>query len=83
MAASGYPDPQVLLDYWDEGIEKPRYDCNAGDTLGKFIVIEIAETFDPEASDEEQLHEAARILSTAIGELRGVRNALHSQEYEE
>lgn len=38
---------------------------NVGDGLAKFIAIELKETFDVEASEEQQLEEAVRVLKTA------------------
>ena len=34
-----------------------------GDTLADFIIIELAETYDPKASREEQLEEAERSMN--------------------
>ncbi len=41
----------------------------SGDTLAQFLVIEVSETFDPDETDEEQIDEACRVISTARREL--------------
>lgn len=43
-----------------------------GDTLGRFIVIELHETFDPTHGNDEQLHHARRAMDNAIRNLRNV-----------
>ncbi len=48
----------------------------SGDTLAKFVVIELRETFDPNASDEVQIEEAQRVMKRAIMDLSGVYRAL-------
>ena len=70
-AAVGYPDAQ-LLEYWDSAHERPRNNRDGGDTLARFIVIEMAETFDPDASDEEQINEAVRVINRAIADMQAV-----------
>ena len=40
-----------------------------GDTLADFIIIELAETYDPKLSREEQLEEAQRSMNAAIMQL--------------
>jgi hypothetical protein len=40
-----------------------------GDTLADFIIIELAETYDPKASREEQLEEAQRSMNAAFMQL--------------
>jgi len=74
-AASGYPDAQVLQ-YWDVAAEEPRSNPNGGDTLAHFIAVELAETFDPEASGTEQIGEAIRGMNRAIRDVQGVIDAL-------
>jgi len=70
-AAAGYPYAQ-LLEYWDSAHERPRNNRDGGDTLAHFIIIEMAETFDPDASDEEQINEAVRVLNRAIADMQAV-----------
>ena len=47
-----------------------------GDSLAVFIAREIKETHDPEATKEEQLDEAYRVMSVAHEQLENVLNAL-------
>ncbi len=58
-ANKGYPDG-YLSEYYDAATGQPK--PGSGDTLAKFVVLELAETFDPEATDEEQINQAARVL---------------------
>jgi hypothetical protein len=80
-AASGYPDAQILA-YWDFAAERPRANRNGWDTLAYFIAVEIAETFDSEACDEDQLAEAIRAIRRAVRDLQGVIHALGEPEEE-
>ena len=74
-AASGYPDAQLLV-YWDLTEERPRKNQDGGDTLAYFVVVELAETFDPKASDDEQIAEAVRGVGRAVRNLQGVVHSL-------
>jgi len=47
-----------------------------GDTLAKFIAIELAETFDKDETDDEQFGEAIVAMSRAANDLRNVVDAL-------
>lgn len=47
-------------------------DESMGDTLALFIMRELSETFDKNASEEDQLAEAARVMSTARDEIERV-----------
>ena len=78
-AASGYPDAQILL-YWDFADEEPRANPNGGDTLAHFIAVELAETFDPDASEPDQAAQAVRSMERAERDLRGVIDALQNAE---
>ena len=46
-----------------------------GDTLAKFIAVELRDTYDASLSDEEQIRNAESVLSTACRELESVREA--------
>ncbi|HKS75083.1 MAG TPA: hypothetical protein VJQ82_17885 [Terriglobales bacterium] len=72
-ASQGYPDEYLRENYDRTTGERKR---GSGDTLAEFIVVELSETFDPEASDEEQIVEAVRVLEGAINELQGTIAAL-------
>ena len=51
-------------------------DQNHGDTLAEFIVRELQDVYDAEASDEDQWSEAARVMRRARDELNNVLAAL-------
>ena len=74
-AASVYPDG-VILDYWDMEKECPRENPNGGDTLARFIAVELHDTYDPQASNGEQVATAARAMQRASDELAVVTHAL-------
>lgn len=69
LANRHYPDGW-LTEYFDpstgQGIS------GSGDTLAQFIVVEISETFVPDAPRSEQLEEARRVLLRAVDDLHGV-----------
>ena len=69
IADAVYPDGLV-------GAYHQNITVDNGDTLAKFLVIELRETFDTDASDDEQLAAAERAVYAAIGELEAVREAL-------
>ena len=65
--------------YWDWPYCRPipwASAGNIGDTLARFIAVELGETFDPRATDANQLTEAMRTLKMATQELEGVIKAL-------
>lgn len=74
-AASVYPD-QTILEYWDSERECPVPEAEAGDTLASFIACELADTFNPDASDTIQLVTAIKVLQQASQELDGVVRAI-------
>lgn len=74
MANEVYPDG-VLADYYDEE-GKPANLDETGDTLAKFIVIELAETFEPEETAGQQLETAMEKLDRAMEDLVLVYNRL-------
>jgi hypothetical protein len=47
-----------------------------GDTLAEFIILELAETYDPKARREDQLEEAERLMNSALAQLSRVSQAL-------
>ncbi len=65
-----------LKSYYDEEVGNPANLDEPGDTLAQFIVIELAETFDPELDDEGQLQEAMRVIDAAEKDLNRVWMAL-------
>ena len=74
-AASVYPDAYVL-EYWDAEKQEPRKNPSGGDTLAQFIAIELADTYDADASDNEQIATAVRAMQTAADDLAAVAQAL-------
>ncbi len=74
LANRGYPDRGLRLYFRPDGTEcEPKY---SWDTLAQFIVRELRDTYDPNASDLDQLTEAVRVLDTAKRDLDGVINIL-------
>ncbi len=51
-----------------------------GDSLAVFVIRELAETFDPDASDGEQIAEAVRVMSAARDNLENVVTALEKRQ---
>jgi hypothetical protein len=62
-------------DYFDHTSGQPT-DWHTGDSLEWFMAIEIAETYDPDASDEQQIAEAIRALQRGVDDLQGAINEL-------
>lgn len=77
LANSHYPDGW-LAEYFDPVTGERK--AGSGDTLAQFIVIEISETFVPEASTSEQLDEARRVLLRGIDDLHCVIQAFDAYE---
>jgi len=72
IAAAAYNIDDGNESSWDEVIDSNgRLVARGklGDTLAEFIIIELAETYDPKASREEQLEEAQRSMNAAIMQL--------------
>lgn len=72
-ASKAYPDR--YLDTVMEDFLKGN-EHSTGDTLAEFIVCELAETFDPAASFEDQIWEAQRVMVNAERDVAGVRRAI-------
>jgi len=70
-ADQGYGDGLVLQSH-----KNPRRFC--GDTLAKFVAIELKETFDPDLSPEEQVAEAVRVMTVARKDIQHVIDALET-----
>jgi hypothetical protein len=74
IAAEGYrkelPESE-LLDFVNKRTGKPLPPEKrpGGDTLAQFVVVELAGTFDPGATDDEQLAEASRAIEWAADDL--------------
>jgi hypothetical protein len=74
-AASVYPD-NTVIEYWDSDKEQPRKNPKAGDTLAQFIAFELAETYDTDQPDGDQLAAAISSMQHAADELQAVADAL-------
>lgn len=74
-AASVYTDAAVL-DYFDLQSEELVEDHESGDTLALFIAQELSDTYDPDASDCDQVASAVRTIQRAADELGMVAHAL-------
>ncbi len=69
VADEAYPDGLVARAHKGE---------DAGDTLALFIVRELGDIYDPDASDAEQAAAASGALETAVNELQAVCGALEN-----
>jgi hypothetical protein len=69
-----YPD-QFLSQYFDVAREK-FLTRGCGDTLARFIVVEIRDTFDPAATDAAQVDEAIRVLEQGETDLEAALRGL-------
>ena len=72
-ANEGYPDG-YLAEYYDPYTGKRK--SGDGDTLAKFIVLELIDTFDSKATDDAQIGIATQMLERARTDLLGVIQAL-------
>ena len=77
QASQGYPD-QYLREYYDGKTGKRKH--GSGDFLAEFIVTELSETFDSEASDDEQISLGIHVLENAIKDLQHTIAALEYPE---
>jgi hypothetical protein len=68
----------VLDAHWNWEAKKPRINAAYGenDTLALFIVREISETYDPDASDLQQMAEAYRVILRGISDMESVADEL-------
>ena len=73
LANEAYADG-YLAEYFDPETGERRQ--GSGDTLAQFIVAEIRDKFDAEASRDDQIREARLALSHAVGDLEGVMEKL-------
>jgi hypothetical protein len=78
LANEAYEDGFLANYYTKEGNLKKN---GSGDTLAKFIVIELIETFDPKASRDNQLIVAARAMANARYQLHDLEHHLELQSY--
>ena len=73
LANEAYADG-YLAEYFDPETGERR--LGSGDTLAQFIVAEIRDKFDAEASRDDQIREARLALSHAVDDLEGVMEKL-------
>ena len=76
IANTGYPDSFLEKHYNDKGELLPN---EWGDTLARFVVVEIIGTYDDNLTDEEQLEEAIRVISGGESDLNQVCEALREE----
>lgn len=74
--SAAYPDGLIAVEYWDFKRECPRRNPKGGDTLALFIALEIKDTYDADAADEQQIETALRAIERARGDLDAVSGAL-------
>ena len=70
LAHKGYAFGESMADYFNPETGMPTA-WHSGDSLEWFMHVEIAETFDSEASDEDQIDTAVRALESAQRDLQG------------
>ncbi len=71
IANKVYDDGYLVNFYTKTGAPKR----GTGDTLAKFIVIELRETFDPSATKQAQLYQAMQVMESAQYQLADVKEA--------
>ena len=75
IAHRAYPEEHTRL-CWDAKKQKVR--TSTGDSLAEFVVREIADTFDADAPEENQLDAALSAMRWACTELTAVIEALEA-----
>lgn len=75
LAHKGYAFGDSQCDYFNPETGEPTA-WKSGDSLEWFMHVEIAETFDSEASDEDQIDTAVRALESAQRDLQGSIDSL-------
>ena len=77
IANAGYGHNELVDDFYNPVTgEIPEDADGRGDSLALYIVRELKDTFDPNATDDAQLAEADRIMQEGIHDLQDVRKAL-------
>lgn len=74
--ANEHYDDGYLAAYFDFANGVPALSEEQGDTLALFTVSEIADTYDADASDEDQIREAIRVMESAARQLQVVASGL-------
>jgi hypothetical protein len=73
--------PQLTEHVHDDGtpLSAEEYEtAKLGDTLGRFIVCELHDVYDPDVSDDMQLEAGAQAMESAIRQMQNVVGALDS-----
>ncbi len=73
-AANKYYDEGYLSRYFNEKTGRPK--ARSGDTLAKFIVAELFQTFDDNVELREQVAEAVRVLDRSRDDIQNAINGL-------
>ncbi len=76
-AASAYPDGGIE-DCWDIHAGTPIANPDPGDTLALFIVREIADTYDADATDSAQVQTVINALNRASNEIERVASVMQN-----
>jgi hypothetical protein len=79
LANAAYDDGYLANYYTKEGKLKKN---GSGDTLAKFIVIELIETFDPKQTKKQQLYYAAQGMERAKEQLCMVQDHLEQRYFD-
>ena len=64
------------MEYWDALKEEPKPNPDGGDALAEFVALELYESYDSEADDDEQLATAVKVMQSAADDLAAVAHAL-------
>ncbi len=79
IVSAAYPDGLIAAEYWDFKRECSRRNPKGGDTLALFIALEIKDTYDADASDEQQIEEVSRVIARAQEDLAAVGRAMAAE----
>lgn len=74
--AEGYYDKKRFLSYWSKEQQRPLEGFSGGDNLVPVILKELLETYDPRASDVEQVKAALEALRSVNSDLAGCIESL-------
>lgn len=76
IISAAYDTEGTFLSYVNQSTGLPDRAEDEGDGLAIFVAREVADTFDEEATDEEQLEAAEEAVDSAAAQLNGVSSAL-------
>lgn len=74
-AASVYPEA-FILQYWAMEKQEPKANPGGGDTLALFVAQELADTYDADAGDADQIATAVSVMQSAAADLAAIAFAL-------